>query len=166
MKERFPSLFLSAFAVFLANPLSAQPVLQPQVSSIEGAQDALVANWEGVVGRVYFVQLSPDLLNWAYAPILKFGAGPQACEIATEGSSRLFLRLAYRDEPSVTTWQEAWAADFDSDGIPNGYEVENLGSDPLDHNSPWTTTPPGPIYNTDYRPLLNTDGQPLLNLNT
>jgi YD repeat-containing protein len=35
----------------------------------------------------------------------------------------------------VTTEQEARDADFDGDGIPNWFEVEEIGSDPLDRLS-------------------------------
>ncbi len=44
---------------------------------------------------------------------------------------KFFVRLRMSDFP-VANQTEAENADFDGDGIPNKYELEVLGSDPLD----------------------------------
>ena len=115
--------------------VGANPVPQPQVSFTEGANSTWNTDWSGVALRTYFVQWSLDLVNWHYAPLVDFDTGIKSCGINTQGEEKFFVRLRYVDDTGVTTLQQARDADFDNDGIPNYYEVENLFSDPLDKNS-------------------------------
>jgi hypothetical protein len=115
--------------------LGATPQPQQQVSFTEGASGTWNADWSGVADRTYFLQWSLDLVNWHYATLVEFGAGVKSFGINTQGEQKYFVRLHYVDDTTVTTLQEARDADFDNDGIPNYYEVENLFTNPLDKNS-------------------------------
>jgi hypothetical protein len=123
-------LLLGASGMLVANP-----ELQQQVSFTEGASSTWNADWSGVTSRTYFLQWSLDLVNWNYAPLVEFGAGLKSFGINTQGEPKFFVRLHYVDDTGVTTLQQARDADFDNDGIPNYYEVENLFTNPLDKNS-------------------------------
>ena len=65
---------------------------------------------------------------------MAFGTGLWHTLLGSD-SAKYFVRLHYTDDPSVSTLQEAKDADFDHDGIPNLYEIQNVGSDPLDGTS-------------------------------
>lgn len=111
---------------------------QPQISFTAGSAGTWNADWMGAgigVNRTYFVQWSLNLVTWHYAPVVEFGTGSKHYGINTSNAPKFFVRLKYSDVRPVTTLQQARDADFDGDGIPNAYEVENLGSDPLDRNS-------------------------------
>lgn len=114
---------------------SAPLAPQPQVTFTKATGITWNASWDGVANRTYFAQGSTDLVNWTFLPILKFGMGSKSSDVLTAGSPRYFFRLVYLDDPGVTSEQEARDADFDQDGIPNAYEVEHLGSNPLDKTS-------------------------------
>ncbi len=131
-----PSLTRGALlALILTGSLSADPAPQPQVSFTAGSGTTWNADWAGVAGRTYFAQGSVDLVNWEYLPVVEFGTGMKGAGIDTTGAPKYFYRLKYVDAVWVTTEQEARDADFDNDGIPNWFEVEDIGSDPLDKNS-------------------------------
>jgi hypothetical protein len=115
--------------------LGATPQPQQQVSFTEGASGTWNADWSGAADRTYFLQWSLDLVNWHYATLVEFGAGVKSFGINTQGEQKYFVRLHYVDDTTVTTLQEARDADFDNDGIPNYYEVENIFTNPLDKNS-------------------------------
>jgi hypothetical protein len=123
--------------IFLAvsDKLGANPEPQPQVSFIEGASSTRIAEWSGVISRAYFLEWSPDLINWNYAPLVEFGTGLKSFSFNTQSAPKLFVKLHFVDDTSVTNVQQARDADFDNDGIPNYYEVETLSSDPLDKTS-------------------------------
>lgn len=108
---------------------------QPPVSFAEGSEGTWNADWSGIAGRTYFAEGSTDLANWAILPVLKFGPGLKGVGFNTDGAAKYFMRLIYEDFDWVATEQEARDADFDGDGIPNWFEVEELGSDPLDKDS-------------------------------
>ena len=67
--------------------------------------------------------------------MMAFGAGPGSYGTDALGAEKYFVRLRYLDASWITTLSEARAADFDADGIPSYFEVENLFSDPLDGES-------------------------------
>ena len=115
--------------------LGATPQPQQQVSFTEGASGTWNADWSGAADRTYFLQWSLDLVNWHYATLVEFGTGVKSFGLNTQGEQKYFVRLHYVDDTTVTTLQEARDADFDNDGIPNYYEVENLFTNPLDKNS-------------------------------
>ncbi len=113
----------------------AAAVDQPQVSFTSGAPGSWNADWNGVTGRTYFLQWSLDMTTWHYAPLVDFGADPEPYAVASQGASKFFIRLKYADVAGVSDLEEARDADFDRDGIPNWYEVEELFTDPLDKAS-------------------------------
>lgn len=128
-------LAIAAAAIFTGGmPAHANPPFQ--VSFTQGAGGTWNADWTSTwTARTFFAQGSTDLVNWEYLPVLEFGTGLKGVGIATEGAPRFFFRLVYVDESWVTTEQEARDADFDGDGIPNWFEVEEIGTNPLDENS-------------------------------
>lgn len=135
---RATGFFLQAFALATVGigPLAADPAPQSQVSFTEGSNGTWNADWTGSEAtRTFFAQGSTELATWEYLPVLEFGTGLKGAGIDTSGAPKYFFRLVYVDEAWVSTEQEARDADFDSDGIPNWYEVEELFSDPLDRNS-------------------------------
>ena len=117
------------------NLTNADPEPQPQISFTEGAGGTWNTDWSGVALRTYFIEWSLDLENWQYAPLVDFGTGLKSFGINTQGEEKFFVRLRYVDYTTVTTLQEARDADFDNDGIPNYYEVEDLFTNPLDKES-------------------------------
>lgn len=117
------------------NLANADPAPQPEISITEGSAGTWNVEWSGVALRIYFIEWSLDLKNWQYAPLVEFGTGLKSFGIDTEGEEKFFVRLQFVDDAGITTLQQARNADFDNDGIPNYYEVENLSSDPLDSTS-------------------------------
>ena len=124
------SCFLGLSTALLGNPTS-----QPNVSFTPVTSNTWHADWQGVAGRTYFFQWSLDLMQWHYAPLVEFGTDLKSFGIDTQGEEKFFIRLHYADDTTVTTLQQAKDANFDQDGIPNGFEVEQLGSNPFDKNS-------------------------------
>lgn len=133
MKNRF--IKYCVFAFVASGMVGATPEPQQQVSFTEGASGTWNADWSGVSARTYFLQWSLDLVNWHYAPLVEFGTGLKSFGVDTLGEQKFFIRLHYVDDTTVTTMQEARDADFDNDGIPNYYEVEDLFTNPLDKDS-------------------------------
>lgn len=114
---------------------ASEPAPQPQVSFTPSGSNIWDISWDGVSGRTYFIQWSLDLLDWDYAPVVDFGTDPDIFGTGTGGASKYFVRLKYADYDWVDDRTSAEEADFDGDGIPNVFEVETVGSDPLDKNS-------------------------------
>ena len=127
------SVVLSAMLA-VSSAHAQTPAPQPQPTFTEAAPGAWDLDWNGVAGRTYFIQTSTDLVTWHYQPAMAFGDGVWSTQLGSS-SPKYFVRLLYADGYGVTTLQQARDADFDNDGIPNYYEVETLGSDPLDKNS-------------------------------
>lgn len=114
--------------LFLIGPISAELSPQPQVMFTQGLEGTFAADWQGVTGRVYFMQWSLDLQTWLYAPFIDFGDGMHSRGLA--GSApQAFFRLHYGDYPGITSLEEAMNADFDGDGLTNIFEV-SYGYDP------------------------------------
>lgn len=132
---RICTLCATAAVIGFTSSLMANPPFQQQVSFTAGASGTWNVDWAGESGRTYFIKWSLDLVTWHYAPFVKYGQGVQTAGIQTMGAQKLFIRLHYVYDTTVTTLQQARDADFDNDGIPNVYEVENLGTNPLDQNS-------------------------------
>lgn len=136
MKSRLsPILAAITATVTVASLRANDPPQQPHVAFTEGSGGTWNADWEGVDNRTYFTQRSLDLVNWQFLPVLEYGAGLKGVGFSNEGASKYFFRLVYIDADWVTSEQEARNADFDGDGIPNWFEVEVLGSNPLDRDS-------------------------------
>lgn len=120
-------------AAFLTGPISADMTPQPQVAFSQGLENTFAADWQGMAGRVYFMQWSLDLQTWFYAPFIDFGDGMHSRGLA--GSApKGFFRLHYGDYPGITSLEEAMNADFDGDGLSNIFEV-TFGYNPYNANS-------------------------------
>lgn len=118
---------------FLIAPILADIAPQPQIVFTKGLENTFAADWQGVAGRVYFMQWSLDLQTWFYAPFIDFGDGMHSRGFA--GSApKSFFRLHHDDFPGITSLDEARNADFDGDGLSNIFEV-TFGYSPYDGNS-------------------------------
>lgn len=109
------------------------PAPQTQIDLHQGTQGTFNADWQGVVGRTYFMKFSLNLIDWHYAPFIDFGDGPQSRGIESNGD-KFFLRLHYGDFPGINSLDDAMNADLDGDGLSNIFEVTH-GYDPFDINS-------------------------------
>ena len=119
--------------LFVSGSLTADPLAE-QLTFVPWTSGTFKSTWPGIVQRTYFYQWSPDLVTWHYAPFMAFGDGGH--EYFMEASpNKLFVRLFTVDEVGATTLQQAREADFDSDGISNCFEVEEIGSDPFNSAS-------------------------------
>jgi len=119
-------LLLSAFAT-IAFAEQAPP-------NVDHSTSGCTMSWDGVAGFSYFLLSSTDLMSWTYFDSMEYGTGSYGYGFVCS-ESKMFVRLAYVNAPWVTTLQEAKDADFDGDGIPNIFELEDVGSDPLDKES-------------------------------
>lgn len=118
----------------LLNAVSAQmaPQPTPEIEHLEG-QNYLFC-WEGMPGRVYFIQTSsqpPSAAGfaWDFAPDIRIGNGDQIeMGFAATAGNAEFFRLIYTDYSGT---EDPDLADFDNDGYTNLEEaIEN--TDPFD----------------------------------
>jgi len=131
-----PPFIFGIFAMMASiSHLAADPLPQTQVSLTQGSSNTWNADWVGVTGRTYFVQVSTDLVSWSFAPSVDFGSGLKSLGVDSGGVPKFFLRLKFADVPWVASLQQARDADLDGDGIPNWYEVETIGTDPFSKTS-------------------------------
>ena len=114
----------------LTGPITADMAPQPQVVFTKGLENTFAADWQGVEGRIYFMQWSLDLETWFYAPFIDFGDGMHSRGMAGT-SDKAFYRLHCIDDPAITSLEEAMNADFDGDGLSNIFEV-TFGYGPYD----------------------------------
>ncbi len=117
----------------LLGAISADPVPQSPVNFTQGLLGTYAADWQGVEGRIYFMQWSTDLVTWQYAPFLDFGDGMHSRGLESS-TDKFFVRLFTVDDPSITSLEEAMNADLDGDGLSNIFEV-TYGYDPNNANS-------------------------------
>ena len=122
MKPLFKTIFTLAPVAFLLGPLSAEPTPQPSVIFTQGLQGTFAVDWQGVAGRIYFMQWSTDLVAWQYAPFLDFGDGMHSRGFESS-TDKFFTRLRMVDDPAITSLDEALNADSDSDGLSNIFEL-------------------------------------------
>ncbi len=114
----------------LSGPGFAEMAPQPQVVFSKGLENTFAADWQGVAGRVYFMQWSLDMQTWLYAPFIDFGDGMHSRGLAGT-APKAFFRLRCLDDPAITSLEEAMNADFDGDGLSNIFEL-TFGYDPFD----------------------------------
>ena len=129
MNPFFKAVATLAPLPFLIETISADPAPQPQVVFTRGLEGTFAADWQGVAGRIYFMQWSLNLEDWLYAPFIDFGDGMHSRGVA--GSApKCFFRLRCGDYPEITSLDEAMNADFDGDGLSNIFEV-SFGYNPF-----------------------------------
>ena len=131
-------MYISVVATTLV-VAAANPIDQPPPLLNKGVNATSNVNWQGISGRSYFLQHGFDLQNWTYVPSMWYGEGSKNYEFSSN-SSRAFFRLVFLDDPTVSSLQEAENADFDLDGLSNFYELQLLGTDPLDASDPSGTS--------------------------
>lgn len=127
--HRIP-LFLLCVALVSAEP----PGIDQSLEFVIPPAGAKFIRWHGRLGRTYFIMVSDPanhLKTWRYAPTMEAGNNLEISYELDGTADKGFFRLLYTDEPTSDPYQ----ADFDSDGIPNWYEVEVIGSDPFDSAS-------------------------------
>lgn len=124
---------LARLSFFCAASLALAQTADQQNEGSGLARDPTTGAWDfswwGVEARTYFILHSETLMSWTFLPVIEqgreapisygFWLNPQP--------DRLFLRLRYTDIPT----DDPYSADFDGDGIPNGWEIEH-GLDPFD----------------------------------
>jgi hypothetical protein len=135
MNSPHQSLRLALCLALTASVHADESGSQPQLTFTPGTSDTWNADWAGVTQRTYFFQWSQDLETWHYAPFVEFDFGSKSYGVQTQNVEKFFVRLQYTNVDWVGTLQEAKDADFDSDGIPNLFEVETVDSNPLDKQS-------------------------------
>jgi hypothetical protein len=99
--------------------------------SIAPGTGAYLFSWQGAASRTYFILHNPNLLvPWQFLPIIEQGNDePLSYGFTIDAATdRFFIRLRHTD---AATGGDPYAADFDADGIPNGWEVEH-GLNPFD----------------------------------
>lgn len=120
-------------ALFLTGPIAADMAPQPQVIFTQGLENTFAADWQGMTGRIYFMQWSLDLQTWFYAPFIDFGDGMHSRGLAGS-AAKCFFRLHCVDDENITSLDEAMNADFDGDGLSNIFEV-TFGYNPYSASS-------------------------------
>jgi hypothetical protein len=131
-----------ACIMLVAHPrITAQaPEVPEQALDIHPIGPDMVLEWQSVVGRTYFLQLSGGLappgtgqalLNWAWADVIEEGHGGIISHEFGGNAPHGFARLHYTDEPRPSGVSlEEW--DTDGDGRSNAAEINgNPQSNPL-----------------------------------
>ena len=98
--------------------------------TIRDSATAAELAWWGRPATTYFIQNTDDLTTaWFYLPIIEKGIGaPVRYGFAIPGAApRLFFRLVLTEQVAG----DLHLADFDGDGMPNGWELEH-GLNPFD----------------------------------
>jgi hypothetical protein len=133
MKALFRTILTLSPMAYMMGPIAADPAPQPQVIFTQGLQGTCAADWQGVEGRIYFMQWSVDLETWQFTPFLDFGDGMHSRGMESS-TDKFFVRLFTRDDPAITSLEEAMDADFDGDGLSNIFEL-TFGYDPYNKAS-------------------------------
>jgi hypothetical protein len=127
--HRIP-LFLLCLAFASAEP----PGIDQSLEFVTSPTGVKFIRWHGKPGRTYFIMVSDPadhLKVWRYAPNMEAGNDMDISYDVDGTADKGFFRLLYTDEPTA----DPYLADFDSDGIPNWLEVEEIGSDPFNSAS-------------------------------
>ncbi len=125
------SLFVSGLSILASGFSKAQPQpltqeelnsqlhLQAQPRFQRLTTGEKVFSWIGQSGFSYFVQASPDLLDWTWAPNIEPGVdAPMSYEVDGPTGAG-FFRLVRTDQTAA----DLDAADFDGDGLSNNFEL-------------------------------------------
>lgn len=84
--------------------------------------------WSGESrGRVFFIQTSTDLVNWAYFPVVDYATGSEISRDLPCNGSQLFIRLKYTSD----AYPAGDDGDIDGDGLINLEEVSIFHTDPF-----------------------------------
>jgi len=120
-------IFLSGFSILGSGLSNAQTqdelnaALQLQAKPLfqQLATGEKIFRWTGQSGFSYFIQASPNLLDWTWAPNIESGIdGPMSYEVDGPTAAG-FFRLIRTDQ----TAEDLDAADFDGDGYTNLHEI-------------------------------------------
>ncbi len=120
---------LISLSGLFAVPAAAQSVNQSEVifEPSTNVNFTHQVRWHGVQGRLYVIQASTDLQNWLTAPVIEMGAGNTIIWGFTP-SGKQFFRLKYTLSTNHTIGS---GGDADGDGLTNGEEVVQYGTDPF-----------------------------------
>jgi len=78
-----------------------------------------ILHWNGQANYTYFIQATPDLSDWTWAPNIEPGvAAPMSYEVDGP-TAKGFFRLIRSDQTAANLD----TADFDGDGLSNLYEI-------------------------------------------
>lgn len=99
--------------------LAAQGAPQPLPEVFRDAEQDWNLSWWGISGRSYFIEVSDDMQNWSFAPIIEPGNDEEIVWETGALSQRQFIRLTYTDQTAA----DLDAADFDADGLGNLQEI-------------------------------------------
>ena len=81
-----------------------------------------ILHWNGQANYTYFIQATPDLSDWTWAPNIEPGiAAPMSYEVDGP-TAKGFFRLIRSDQTAV----DLDTADFDGDDLSNLYEPRTL----------------------------------------
>lgn len=149
---------LAALPVAIVSAQTATDTNEGSRLSLDPESGAWNFAWWGVNARTYFVLNSDlNLANWTYWPVIEQGVGAPISYgfWLSPRPDRLFLRLKYTDQPAT----DPYAADFDGDGIPSGWEIEH-GLDPF-NAADAANTSGGLTYFDIYTQSLGVGANPL-----
>ena len=107
--------------------LTAQGTPQPLPEVFRDAEQDWNLSWWGISGRSYFIEVSDDMRNWSFAPIIEPGNDEEIVWETGALSQRQFIRLTYTDQTAA----DLDAADFDADGLGNLQEISVHHTHPL-----------------------------------
>ena len=117
----FLSISISGFSPLQAQETTPATLLEGDsgISLQPSATGEKILHWLGRADRTYFIQASPDLLDWTWAPNIESGIdGPMSYEVDGPVAAG-FFRLQYTDQ----TAEDVDSADFDGDGLSNNFEL-------------------------------------------
>lgn len=119
---------LAALPIAIASAQPATDTNEGSKLSVDSETGAWNFGWWGVNARTYFILHSENLVSWNFLPVIEQGTSAPIHYgfWLSPQPSRFFLRLRHTDAPAP----DPYAADFDGDGIPNGWEIEH-GLDPF-----------------------------------
>ena len=117
---------ISAFVTAIFLPMGAMAQTPQALPDITSGSSSSTMTWNGVAGRVYFIQTSTDLANWTYAPLVRLGTGATLSFGLSTTGGRCFVHLKYTSNTNFTAGEEG---DVDGDGLNNEAEVTTHHTD-------------------------------------